>query len=119
MEEELFGREDVDSVFGDSLQADPMHRSRLSAPMARLAASGGARSGGEERGQQADGTGKEAQDQQLTCAAGPNTPAASAQGGRSGQAGDDDPVADRSTCAATAGSNIGMNRRADLRHGRA
>jgi hypothetical protein len=31
MEEELFGREDVDSVFGDSLQADPMHRSRLSA----------------------------------------------------------------------------------------
>ena len=37
MEEELFGREDVDSVFGDSRQADPMHRSRLSAPMSRLA----------------------------------------------------------------------------------
>jgi hypothetical protein len=37
MEEELFGREDVDSVFGDSRQADPMHRSRLSAPMGWLA----------------------------------------------------------------------------------
>ena len=37
IEEELFGREDVDSVFGDSRQADPMHRSRLSAPMGWLA----------------------------------------------------------------------------------
>jgi hypothetical protein len=37
LEEELFGREDVDSVIGDSRQADPMHRSRLSAPMGRLA----------------------------------------------------------------------------------
>ena len=33
MEEELFGREDVDSVLGDQRRADPMHRSRLSAPM--------------------------------------------------------------------------------------
>ena len=37
MEEELFGREDVDSVLGDSRQADPMHRSRLSEPMGWLA----------------------------------------------------------------------------------
>ena len=36
MEEELLGREDVDSVLGDSRQADPMHRSRLSAPMGWL-----------------------------------------------------------------------------------
>ena len=36
MEEELFGREDVDSVLGDSRRADPMHRSRLSAPMGWL-----------------------------------------------------------------------------------
>lgn len=36
MEEELFGREDVDSVYGDSRQADPMHRSRLSEPMGWL-----------------------------------------------------------------------------------
>jgi DNA-binding transcriptional regulator YiaG len=33
IEEELFGREDVDSTGGDSRQADPMHRSRLSEPM--------------------------------------------------------------------------------------
>jgi hypothetical protein len=37
MEEERFGRRDVDSVFGESRQADPMHRSRLSAPMGWLA----------------------------------------------------------------------------------
>jgi hypothetical protein len=37
-EEELFGREDANSVFSDSRQADPMHRSRLSAPMGWLTA---------------------------------------------------------------------------------
>ncbi|MCG5212605.1 hypothetical protein [Streptosporangium sp. KLBMP 9127] len=37
MEEELFGRDDVDSTFGEQLHADPMHPSRLSAPMAWLA----------------------------------------------------------------------------------
>ncbi|WP_113699069.1 transcriptional regulator [Nonomuraea lactucae] len=36
MEEELFGRNDVDSTFGGQLHADPMHPSRLSAPMAWL-----------------------------------------------------------------------------------
>lgn len=36
MEEELFGREDVDSVYGDSRRADPMHRSQLSEPMGWL-----------------------------------------------------------------------------------
>ncbi|WP_095046815.1 transcriptional regulator [Streptomyces sp. WM6386] len=33
MEEELFGRTDVDSTVGDQLHADPMHPSLLSAPM--------------------------------------------------------------------------------------
>jgi len=33
MEEELFGRADVDTALGESRQADPMHASRLSAPM--------------------------------------------------------------------------------------
>lgn len=33
MEEELFGRQDVDSALADSLSADPMHLSRLSDPM--------------------------------------------------------------------------------------
>jgi hypothetical protein len=33
MEEELFGRDDVDSVLNDQRRADPMHRSRLSVPM--------------------------------------------------------------------------------------
>jgi hypothetical protein len=33
MEEELFGREEVDSVLTHQRSADPMHRSRLSAPM--------------------------------------------------------------------------------------
>ncbi|GIH91171.1 helix-turn-helix domain-containing protein [Planobispora siamensis] len=33
MEEELFGRDDVDSTHGDQLHADPMHASRLSEPM--------------------------------------------------------------------------------------
>jgi len=33
MEEELFGRDDVDSTLGDQLFADPMHSSRLSEPM--------------------------------------------------------------------------------------
>ncbi|MER5317803.1 hypothetical protein [Streptosporangium roseum] len=37
MEEELFGRDDVDSTFSDQLHADPMHPSRLSEPMAWLA----------------------------------------------------------------------------------
>lgn len=37
MEEELFGREDVDNVLCDQRRADPMHRSRLSAPMGWLA----------------------------------------------------------------------------------
>ena len=32
MEEELFGRDDVDSALGAQRSADPMHRSRLSAP---------------------------------------------------------------------------------------
>jgi hypothetical protein len=41
MEEELFGREDVDSVFGDSRQADPMDRSRLSAPTTWTTTRGG------------------------------------------------------------------------------
>jgi len=33
MEEELFGRDDVDSVFSRQRRADPMHPSRLSPPM--------------------------------------------------------------------------------------
>jgi hypothetical protein len=33
MEEELFGREDVDTALGSPRAADPMHRSRLSEPM--------------------------------------------------------------------------------------
>lgn len=33
MEEELFGRDDVDGTLGAQLRADPMHPSRLSAPM--------------------------------------------------------------------------------------
>ncbi|MEV5540064.1 transcriptional regulator [Saccharopolyspora shandongensis] len=33
MEEELFGREDIDNTFGDQRTADPMHPSRLSEPM--------------------------------------------------------------------------------------
>lgn len=33
MEEELFGREDVDSVLGNQRWADPMHPGRLSSPM--------------------------------------------------------------------------------------
>jgi hypothetical protein len=33
MEEELFGRDDVDSVLSDQRRADPMHRSLLSLPM--------------------------------------------------------------------------------------
>jgi hypothetical protein len=33
MEEELFGREDVDSTIGEQRSADPMHPGRLSAPM--------------------------------------------------------------------------------------
>ena len=36
MEEELFGREDVDNVLSSQRRADPMHRSRLSAPMGWL-----------------------------------------------------------------------------------
>ncbi|WP_199230633.1 helix-turn-helix transcriptional regulator [Promicromonospora sp. AC04] len=36
MEEELFGRTEVDSTIGESRQADPMHLSRLSEPMAWL-----------------------------------------------------------------------------------
>lgn len=43
LEEELFGRPDVDSVLDGPRHADPMHPSRLSAPMAWLAA----RAGGE------------------------------------------------------------------------
>jgi len=33
MEEELFGRDDIDSTVGQQLRADPMHPSRLSEPM--------------------------------------------------------------------------------------
>ncbi|MCP3803463.1 transcriptional regulator [Allokutzneria sp. A3M-2-11 16] len=33
MEEELFGRDDIDSTLGDQRHADPMHPSRLSEPM--------------------------------------------------------------------------------------
>ncbi|WP_443204468.1 transcriptional regulator [Saccharopolyspora sp. 5N708] len=33
MEEELFGRDDIDNTFGDQRTADPMHPSRLSEPM--------------------------------------------------------------------------------------
>jgi hypothetical protein len=33
MEEELFGRDDIDSTIGDERRADPMHPSRLSEPM--------------------------------------------------------------------------------------
>ncbi len=33
MEEELFGRDDIDSTTGEQLRADPMHPSRLSEPM--------------------------------------------------------------------------------------
>ncbi|APU15180.1 MULTISPECIES: transcriptional regulator [Actinoalloteichus] len=33
MEEELFGREDIDNTVSDQRRADPMHPSRLSAPM--------------------------------------------------------------------------------------
>ncbi|WP_344683514.1 transcriptional regulator [Saccharopolyspora taberi] len=33
MEEELFGRDDIDNTFGDQRMADPMHPSRLSEPM--------------------------------------------------------------------------------------
>lgn len=33
MEEELFGRDDIDSTAGDQRRADPMHPSRLSEPM--------------------------------------------------------------------------------------
>ncbi|GAB3449027.1 transcriptional regulator [Actinophytocola sediminis] len=33
MEEELFGRDDIDSTIGQQLRADPMHPSRLSEPM--------------------------------------------------------------------------------------
>ncbi|MBB5157594.1 hypothetical protein BJ970_005128 [Saccharopolyspora phatthalungensis] len=33
MEEELFGRDDIDNTFGDQRSADPMHPSRLSEPM--------------------------------------------------------------------------------------
>lgn len=33
MEEELFGREDIDNTFGDDRRADPMHPSQLSEPM--------------------------------------------------------------------------------------
>lgn len=33
MEEELFGRDDVDNTIGDQRSADPMHPTRLSAPM--------------------------------------------------------------------------------------
>ncbi|WP_436757664.1 hypothetical protein [Streptosporangium sp. V21-05] len=36
MEEELFGRDDVDSTHSDQLHADPTHTSRLSEPMSRL-----------------------------------------------------------------------------------
>jgi hypothetical protein len=36
MEEELFGRDDVDNTVGDQRSADPMHPSRLSEPMAWL-----------------------------------------------------------------------------------
>jgi hypothetical protein len=41
MEEELFGREDIDSSLGLSLRADPMHPSRLSEPMRWLTAEPG------------------------------------------------------------------------------
>ncbi|MEZ0071453.1 hypothetical protein [Planotetraspora sp. GP83] len=37
MEEELFGRDDVDSTLQDLVQADPLHISRLSEPMRWLA----------------------------------------------------------------------------------
>ena len=33
MEEELFGREDIDNTIGDQRSADPMHPTRLSEPM--------------------------------------------------------------------------------------
>ncbi|GAA1869844.1 hypothetical protein [Myceligenerans crystallogenes] len=36
LEEELFGRKDVDSTIGESRHADPMHPDHLSAPMAWL-----------------------------------------------------------------------------------
>ena len=41
MEEELFGREDVDSTLADQRRADPMHLSRLSEPMRWLLAEPG------------------------------------------------------------------------------
>ncbi|WP_026421089.1 hypothetical protein [Actinokineospora inagensis] len=41
MEEELFGRADVDSTLGDQRSADPMHPSRLSDPMRWLLAEPG------------------------------------------------------------------------------
>ena len=41
MEEELFGRDDIDSTIGQSLRADPMHPSRLSEPMRWLMAEPG------------------------------------------------------------------------------
>ena len=37
MEEELFGRDDIDTTTGDQRRADPMHPSRLSEPMRWLA----------------------------------------------------------------------------------
>lgn len=41
MEEELFGREDIDNTVGDQRSADPMHPSRLSDPMRWLTADSG------------------------------------------------------------------------------
>ncbi|WP_338013452.1 transcriptional regulator [Saccharothrix sp. ALI-22-I] len=41
MEEELFGREDLDNTVGDQRHADPMHPSRLSEPMRWLMAEPG------------------------------------------------------------------------------
>ncbi|WP_199444079.1 helix-turn-helix domain-containing protein [Umezawaea beigongshangensis] len=41
MEEELFGREDIDNTVGDQRHADPMHPSRLSEPMRWLTAAPG------------------------------------------------------------------------------
>jgi hypothetical protein len=38
MEEELFGREEIDNTLGESKRADPMHPSRLSEPLQWLTA---------------------------------------------------------------------------------
>ncbi len=49
MEEELFGREDIDNTVGEQHAADPLHPSRLSAPM-RWLLENPARSGWNARG---------------------------------------------------------------------